>query len=136
MPSKGHETASWRGLIYRLDQTLQGLGVRLPKKDLHLLGDLQFLDASCQALPKMIESLVDIQPKPEEWERLGDLVARLKAELGGLKRSATRSEAPLGRLLTAICAVRSPRKHLESLSAGSRPQLKRAAARRVRKRYN
>lgn len=114
---RDYADASWRDLASKLERKLQELGIQLSEKDLHLLGDLEVIDARCQILPRLIEGLAAIPATPEGWETLGTHVGRLVAEMKLLKREASRIQAPLERLLSLICAVRSPRRHLEQASA-------------------
>ena len=107
---------SWRGLADRLERKLRELGVQVPKKDLFLLGDLQDLDARCQALPLMIEAISEITADPEKWEEFGSHIGWLLAEVKSLRDCATSVEPPLERLLSKICAVQNPVQHLEKVS--------------------
>lgn len=102
---KRRTTPSWRGLATKLQKKFEEMGIILPEKDLHLLGDLELLDARCQDLPRWIEGLVVTPSTPEEWDSLASHVGRLWAEVKLLKSEASRIQSPLEVLLSKVNAT-------------------------------
>jgi hypothetical protein len=113
----------WVGLAYRLEDRLRRLGLEPPKEDAWLHGSLNVLDYRCRVLSAFIEGLAEWPARPGEWEQLGNVVARMWAMAHTMRASLRDLEPALERLLTAICSVQSPGRHLRQAarSQSARP---------------
>lgn len=102
----------WVGLAWRLEDRLRTLGLNPPKDDAWLHGSLNVLDYRCRVLSAFIEGLAEWPARPEEWEQLGNVAARMWAMVHTMRESLGDLEPALQRLLISICKVRSPARHL------------------------
>lgn len=102
----------WVGLAYRLEERLRALGLEPPREDAWLHGSLNVLDYRCRVLSAFIEGLAEWPARPQEWEQLGNVVARMWAMAHTMRASLHDLEPALERLLAAICRVQSPGRHL------------------------
>jgi hypothetical protein len=99
------ESPGWKDLAARLQARFGQLGIILARRDLHLLGDLELLDARCQELPKWIEALTAAPDAQDHLDKMASIVGRLMAEVQVLADEASRIQGPLKRLLTAVTVL-------------------------------
>ena len=110
----------WVGLAWRLEDRLRELGLDVPKEDAWLHGGLNVLDYRCRVLSAFIEGLAEWPARPQEWEQLGNVVARMWAMVHTMRESLGDLEPVLQRLLISICKVRSPGRHLRKAARSRR----------------
>lgn len=110
----------WVGLAHRLEDRLRKLGLDVPGEDAWLHGGLNVLDYRCRVLSAFIEGLAEWPAQPEEWEQLGNVVARMWAMTHTMRESLGDLEPALQRLLVSICKVRSPGRHLRKAARSRR----------------